>query len=139
MREIKFRGRLLNNSRWMIGNLVKYGGACYIIQENAEATAGERAFWFFEVHPETVGQFIGLLDKNGKEIYEGDIVKGRNIYKQVGELFHEFIGKVEFGNASFKISQDDCIKHYRWLYYECEVIGNVYENQGLMNEVENEV
>lgn len=75
-------------------------------------------------------QYTGLKDRNGKEIYEGDIIKFTDNYNTD---IPEKIGVVKFNNASFYIT-DGAYSCYRWIDINVEVIGNIYENPDLLED-----
>lgn len=119
-REIKFRGKNYEN-KWKYGDLVqekwKQGKAIMI---KKETTA-------WSVLEDTVGQYTGLHDKNGKEIYEGDIVKIK--YRD------EDIGKVIYEHNGFSIDVTNMNKNYGRVSFVnnfMEVIGNIYDNPELL-------
>ena len=130
-RIIKFRGRHLANGEWVYGSLLRWpDGDCTIL----ESLDGSSYVWKREIEPKTVGQFTGLYDACGKEIYEGDIIEskfggGKPARHFVGyntseaAFTSELIG--EFPNSG-SIRQS-------WIdQYGKKVIGNIYDNPELL-------
>ena len=123
-REIKFRGKRLDNGEWVYGDLLHLVDGVYISNDNGNNMA--------QVDPDTVGQYTGLKDKNGKLIYEGDRVyidceDATAIIKWSDDLARFTI---HFEDEAVFVDFDD--------YYskELEVIGNIYENPELLKDGE---
>ena len=155
MREVKFRGKRIDNGKWTYGDLIQLlgeqgrgrkfivdnrFGAC--IDTNGDFLNTEAPF-VNEVDPETVGQHTGLKDKNGKEIYEGDILTSPEYpYQDDGK--YNYHGVIEWidEEASFYMTKRLANPEKRGTLNgisqpiesieEFEVIGNIYENPELL-------
>ena len=139
MREIKFKGKTKRNGTWVYGFYANANGVAMIIDEielsNADCFTGTVEFAFYRIIPKTVGQFTGLHDKNGVEIYEGDIIK-RTIhcsYRNDGmayDVLFQVPGIQElYGN---KIEKDDANNSVDLWETSFEVIGNIHDNPELL-------
>ena len=124
-KEILFIGKRVDNGEWVVGDLIHrqiWKRSLTIIRVSDD---GFDHYEEYEVIPETVGQFTGLTDKNGKKIFEGDIIaKGFGLYEvrwnpeQV--RWGIYLGNYEVAGFT-KFSEP---------YFE--VIGNVYDNKELL-------
>lgn len=132
----KFRGRSVeafSEEEWKYGYLIEDEGYSFIINQVIEAneqyiTIGS----WCPVNPDTLGQSTGLFDKNGKEIFEGDIVKmSKDVYSE--PTCYEVVR--HYGGAyRLESKQHGC---ELWLRHtDCKVVGNVYENRDLLEDKE---
>lgn len=158
MREIIFRGKRpndLDGGKWIEGNLSQDNyGKCVIRPKDFPNGFG------YKIRPETLGQFTGLCDKNGKKIFEGDIIKFNS---QIGHVVFEYgsFGIGFYNGINYKqlekFVNDNLDNNYEGcfndnfislfeIYYnlsdvddyidEVEVIGNIYDNKELLNKGE---
>lgn len=140
MREIKFRGKRLDNGEWIYGSLL----VSHFKDDKKERyfiTQFSGNTFEHEVDPNTVGQFTGLRDKNGRDIWEGDIFKEdgsgivRSVFRVPGGLAFED-NPVSFGYDHrapvYPYSSIAEMQSVSWLSQCCEVIGNIHDDPELL-------
>ena len=140
MREILFRGKRVDNGEWTYGYLFVCWDRCYILW----GMSGDNPIKE-EVVPETVGEYTGLTDKNGKRIFEGDIVelddRNYDIKWRAAVEFGNPNGDYSWGWQLNPIGKVDINTGILWWVEAekagayCEVIGNIHDNPELL-EVE---
>ncbi len=129
---IKFRGKSADNVKWITGYYYHECGNTYIVEDRQSLSETSRNVPYVVI-PETVGQFTGLFDKNGKEIYEGDILHTVTF----GFEPEEYTAIILYDNCRFQLSNG------RNLFYfgqsdltkmdDTIVIGNIYDNPELID------
>lgn len=145
MRDILFRGKRTDNGEWVYGSPIFQDNYVLIRFWNSEEFEYEE----YLVIPESIGQYTGIHDKNGKKIFEDDIVRTQPFsdrpYSKKAK-FKQHIGVVEYYIRRHNLREQDYeagwqvkIKDYggygccNWsAFFQCEVIGNIFENADLL-------
>ena len=137
-RVIKFRGKRPDNGKWYFGSLVTWQNGYVEIIDEKENKAGREKI---TVLPKTVGQFTGLKDKDGKEIYEGDIITikydkeevyVRKLIRYIPELSAFCSANIKELGLKFIYPYSSITQEYiNELHFE--VIGNIHDNPDLLN------
>lgn len=146
MREIKFRGKSVETNKWVYGDLLTIAGAtliyhgpkcdCEVVNDDKIAVG----LYHDEVSvvcSDTVGQFTGLYDKNGKEIYEGDVIEGKYGHLHVirynenrgaftATLINEYMNNTDGLKTECNVEQ-------KWLCDTKKTVpGNIYDTPELL-------
>lgn len=124
MREILFRGKRIDNGEWAYGDLRHWKVDSVGIHQNEWGRT-------FKVELETVGQYTGLIDKNGKRIFEGDILNIEFSETVVENAVIGYVGASFYGSTSSDDWELDG-------YCNFEIIGNIHDNPELLKGGEEE-
>lgn len=129
MRKIKFRGKRLDNLEWICGIPINTHIGDYIITEENPHVCSLYGYMevdeFGQVDPHTIGQFTGLSDKNGKEIYEGDILDFNGLKIEV-----RFVRGVFALLCNGDLDDELCGDCRTDLF--AKIIGNIHDNPELL-------
>lgn len=152
MKTIKFRGLRTDGKGWIYGSLAYFFNQkentmimpnCYFgsrdfgeEDENENPIISDEIILggFLKVLPESVGQFTGLLDKNGKEIYEGDVLDSSESIPMIFEVYYQD-GGFRYGKKDRSV--DLSFSGHNWLeniLKRFHIIGNIHENENLLND-----
>jgi uncharacterized phage protein (TIGR01671 family) len=133
-REIKFRGKRIDTGQWITGGYVEWSD----IRCNKYYQIVSSAGYHNDVIPGSVGQFTGLKDKNGADIYEGDVISVNGKYPKIVKYIDD--------RCAFCLANIDDLKHEGWkdiwqqpspdwwcdFSREIKVIGNIHNNPELL-------
>lgn len=134
-RTIKFRGKQTKNGEWM------YGIPFFWSNKMCDIQVEENGYLkVYRVDPNTVGQYTGLKDKNGKEIYEGDIMflSDRGSHKEEVIVEHGLYGWTFYNPKTATFYSDGshtycAVENYRFIFGTGVCIGNIHDNPELLN------
>lgn len=145
MREILFRGRRIDNGEWIEGFYFQNPNPCAEDGKPVKHCISDLPPFGAEIIPETIGQYTGLKDKNGRRIFEGDVVavvnsefsaEARKYVEVYGKKYHVDMDEGRRGWWPFACGdgcgccEDDTVNPC-----ECVVIGNVHDQPELLKEV----
>ena len=138
-RTIKFRGKRIDTGEWVYGDLLQVGNLCCI--GRSIETFTKMPFNECVVDPETIGQYTGLKDRNGKEIYEGDILllSDKDTHQELAVVEHGLYGwtfynpktvlRYEDGSHTYK-----AVENCRFMFGTGKIIGNIHDNPELLKD-----
>jgi uncharacterized phage protein (TIGR01671 family) len=146
MREILFRGKRIDNGQWVEGFVSRHTICAELTYIATVIEIPIKKFYkdeSYEVDESTVGQFTGLLDKNGKKIFEGDIVSGTALLRERSGVIVWIKQLAGFGvryaerndpTAWQESSILKDIERHRYSDFCAKVVGNIHDNPELLED-----
>jgi uncharacterized phage protein (TIGR01671 family) len=146
MRNILFRGKQVDNDEWVYGSLILVKDFCCILdgEEGSDrigypyldASLGTISGRAMPVIPETVGQYTGLTDKNGKEIFEGDIIREYCWSEPSKPYVVTMENKERCGWYPFASGDGcGCCEHEVISAEYTKIVGNIHDNPELLGDL----
>lgn len=147
MKKIEFRAKRKSDGEWVYGTPIEIynkfvmANSFMVLGQDVTGANEDAGSILDEINPETIGQFTGMLDKNGKKIFEGDIVRFENkkTYRVLGAIWDD-IGSTN--RYVLELYRPDAFNPICICYCEngtdFEVLGNIYDNPELLEKEEEE-
>ena len=126
-REIKFRGKRLSTREWVYGSLIQWkDGDATICANESE---NNNVLIKHDVNPDTVGQYTGLKDRSGQDVYEGDLLRT----SEGNIMIAEWVGSGIITRC-LTPTYDGMMNTNRYAFPVSEKIGNIYDNPDLLED-----
>ena len=133
MREIKFRGKDLETGEWVYGSLFQSLEQYPAIAKPKPTADGKLFYCLTVVDADTVGQYTGLKDRNGKEIYEGDIALMDYSAFNTGKDGQTY-AVVRWIDYRAAFMWDAGLNYYADMRNDVEICGNIHDNPELLED-----
>ena len=140
MREILFRAKRVDNGEWVEGYYTKLkwcNNIIYVaIPDGAEIYSGNSLYEMYEINPETICQYTGKSDEDGKKIFEGDIVGFIDLYStESGYSESSCLGEVIWSKEECCFYVTNRLSAESWeVLDECKVVGNVFDDKEILED-----